>query len=122
MVSEDIAAMYDQIISYMGSKHDYYVDPNIPDKEFNDFEETLDLTEVTYVIQRHIAARPTIAESGIIKAYRDIRAVQAEYDIRLMNRTAYFLDSIDEEEANVNKWNYNKGTVALHILGRDSGA
>lgn len=122
MVDQSIETMYDQIIAYITGKVGYYTDPAVPDKEFNDFIQEFDLAEVVYNIQRQIKTRPTLSESSIIKAYRDIRATQAEYDIRLMTRADYFTDSSEEEEDNKNKWTYNKKLVGLHIQGKDVGA
>lgn len=122
MVDQDIAAMYDLVISYIKDKISYFEDPAYVSKEFQDFIDEFDLTEVVYNIQRHADARPTISESNLIKAYRDIRSAQAEYDIRLMGRKDYFRDSILEETDNASKWQFNKVIVNLHINGKDSGA
>jgi len=122
MVDQDIAAMYDQVITYISGKVAYLDDSGAAGKEFNDFISEFDLTEVVYNIQRQVGARPTISESNIIKAYRDIRSSQAEYDIRLMKRSDYFADAAVEELDNQNKWAYNKGVINLHINGKDVGA
>lgn len=122
MVDQNIADMYDSIISYVEGKAGYYSDPSVPDKEFNDFIDEFDLTEVVYNIQRQIKTRPTLSESSIIKAYRDIRSVQAEYGIRSMSRSDYFADSSEEETSNGDKWRYNKKLIGLHIQGKDVGA
>ena len=122
MVDQDIADMYDLVISYIKDKISYFEDPAYVSKEFQDFIDEFDLTEVVYNIQRHADARPTISESNLIKAYRDIRSAQAEYSIRLMGRKDYFRDSILEETDNASKWQFNKVIVNLHINGKDSGA
>lgn len=122
MVDDTISDMYDQVIEYVESKAMYYTDPSSPDKEFNDFIDKFNLTEVVYNIQRHIRSRPTLSESNIIKAYRDIRSLQAEYVLRGMTRSDYFQDASEEELDNKNKWAYNKKIVGLHIKGKDVGA
>lgn len=121
MVDQSVGTMYDQIIAYVESKSDYYKDPTTPDKEFNDFIQEFDLAGVVYNIQRQVKTRPTLSEASIIKAYRDIRSAQAEYDIRLMTRDDYFADSIEEESANKDKWSYNKKLTGLHMKGKDVG-
>lgn len=122
MVDEDIGVMYDQILLYLDEKINYFTDPATAGKEFNDFNAEFNLAEVIYIIQRQIKGRPTLGEAATIRAFRDIRATQAEYDIRLMTRADYFTDATAEEGNNKEKWTFNKKVGNLHMQGKDVGA
>lgn len=116
MVDEDIAQMYDMILSYVSSKNEYYNDPSKPDVELSDFFSE-DLTSLVDLIQRQIRKVPSIGEAATVKAYRDINSTRAEYNMRKLSRSDYWKDAGLEETINVNKWKYNKKLSALQMGG-----
>lgn len=120
MVDADIGLMYDQVLAYLIAKQAYYADAAVPDGEFSDHRD-FDLTSAIDTIQRQIKNRPSIGEAATIKGYRDMRSATAEYDIRLMGRSAYWDDAAAEEQDNINKWTFNKKLTALHMMGKDAG-
>lgn len=121
MVDDDIGRMYDQVIAYLEAKKSYYADPNVSDSEFLDYKD-FDLTSAINTIQMQVKNRPSIGEAATIRGYRDIRASDAEYDIRLMSRAAYWSDALAEETDNIDKWNFNKRLTYLHMNGKDAGS
>lgn len=121
MVDEDVSKMYDMIIEYVASKQSYYKDASSPDVELSDNNE-FDLTSIVNIIQKQIMLRPSMGEAASIKSYRDVRAIQAEYDMRLMDRKDYWSDASVEEQDNLDKWIYNKKLNILHMNNKDMGA
>ena len=121
MVDEEIGVMYDQLLAYITQKQGYYADASVPDGEFNDHIEQ-DLTSAIATIQHQIRRGANIGEAATIKGYRDLRAADAEYNMRLMSRASYWTDAALEETDNIDKWTYNKVSVNLHMNGKDSGA
>ena len=122
MVSGDINAMYDKIIEYSTKKGGYLTDPSSADIEIGDLIGGMDLGTVIAAIQTIVSNRPTIREAALMKSYRDLRSTQAEYDIRLMSRSDYFKDAALEEEANKNKWIFNKKIRGMQMNGKGAGA
>lgn len=121
MVDTDIGLMYDQLIEYLISKKAYYTDVNTPDSEFNDYMD-FDLTSAVDTIQRQMKAIPNIGEAATIRGYRNMRSAEAEYGIRLMSRSDYWADAIEEEQDNIDKWKFNKKITYLTMNGKDAGA
>ncbi len=120
MVDTDIGSMYDQVIAYLIAKQAYYADAGVPDSEFSDHMD-FDLTSAIDIIQRQVKNRPNMGEAATIKGYRDMRSATAEYDIRLMSRSAYWDDAAAEEQDNIDKWTFNKKITSLHMKGKDAG-
>lgn len=117
MVDEDIGLMYDQILQYLEAKQAYYADAETPDVEYSDSKE-IDLTSVIDIIQRQIRKRPNLGEAATIRGYRNMRSADSEYDIRLMDRSDYWADAAEEEQDNINKWQYNKKLTAIIMSGK----
>ena len=122
MVNDEVKTMYASIVAYIESKISYYEDPGSVSSELVDHISELDLSNLVYHIQRRIPERPSLMESKLIKAYRDLRAAQSEYSMRLMTRSDYAADAAVEETDNRDKWNFNSKLIQLHLLGKESGA
>lgn len=120
-LDSDIDLMYEKVIEYLKDKTAYYKDPAAIPKEFNDFNKDFNFNSIVYSIQSRIPNRPTLGEANLIKAYRDLRAAQAEYEMRLMSRADYLNDSELEETDNYDKWSFNKKMISLHMIGKDVG-
>lgn len=114
----DIGIMYDQVIKYIEDKLKYVEDPSLVSNEYNDFYADFDLTELITTMQIQVNRRPTIGEAALIKAYRDLRATQAEYAIRLTKRSDYYIDTANEEFNNKEKWEFNKKNINSIIIER----
>ena len=111
--------MYDAVIEYLNDKTTYFLDPEHISKEFNDVSDNIKLASAVVAIQELVHKRPTLMESGIIKGYRDLRAAEAEYTMRLYTRASYNTDASQEEADNASKWDFNKKTILLQVSEGD---
>ncbi len=121
-VFEDIDTLYESVMTYVTAKRDYFRDPATIPGEYSDVTAEFNLTRIVEEIQKVVPSRPTLVESYLLKAYRDLRSAEAEYAMRLTSRAAYLTDSAVEEELNRLKWDNNRRVINLHLLGKDAGA
>lgn len=122
MVDNDVKTMYGKVREYLTAKAVYFEDATSVPIEFNDVNSEFNLASLVQVLQRQVTARPSRGEASSMKAYRDIRSTQAEYDIRLMKRTDYLSDSAIEERDNIDKWLFNEAIIEANMVGKDTGA
>ena len=121
MVSEDIELLYDKVLFYIDNKLASFDDPNALPTELSDYIEEYEMGTLKYAMQVMAARRPSHMEAKLIKAFRDLNAVKAEYDIRLHSRSDYYIDACTEENDNKEKWIYNKKSIGLSLLGKNEG-
>lgn len=116
MVNEDLETIFSELHRYADSKFKFNTDSTVPDIEFNDLE-PFDYTSIISIIKTQTRMRPNLGEASLNKSLNHFRAMDREYDMRLMDRASYWSDSIREEEVNLGKIDYNKKSALLDIGG-----
>lgn len=116
MVNEDIDAMYKEILAYLESQKLYLSDPLSAPDEFLD-KKPIELASTVAAIQKMVRYQPSLVESAVIKAYRELRSLQFEYDMRLMSRADYYSDALLEIEESIARTNYNSVTNQSMMAG-----
>lgn len=117
---DNLVGMYDEFLAYLESKRLYLEDPLNVSEEFNDRDPN-DFTAVRAVVQSISGDRPGQPEAALIRGYRDNLAQTAEYAIRLMGRSDYYADALQEETDNIAKWNYNRQSNNLLQQAKEAG-